>query len=479
MALRPVIFWFRQDLRLSDNPALAAAARSGSPLMPVYILDDRAAGDWAAGGAGRWWLHHSLVSLAKDLEARGLTLALFRGDSLEILSALCNGIDAEAVFFTRAYDPPGVALETAVAGMLKRIDVAARRFGGALLFEPEAIKTKAGGPFQVFTPFHKACLGETVAPPAQSDLPLLPFRGAPGGEMLADWGLTPSKPDWSGDLAETWEPGETGASRRLEAFLSGELAAYPEARDRPGEAGTSRLSPHLHFGEISPRTIWQRTEMKAQSEGGGVAQAAQAFLREVVWREFSAHLLFHFPDLPEKPFKARFRGFPWAPEEAALKAWQRGRTGYPLVDAGMRELWRTGWMHNRVRMITASFLVKHLLIPWQEGERWFWDTLVDADLANNAASWQWVAGCGADAAPYFRIFNPVLQGRKFDPLGGYVRKWVPEIAGLPDRVLHSPWEATEGELSAAGLTLGRDYPLPIVDHGFARARALEKLEEIK
>lgn len=479
MAQKPVIFWFRHDLRLTDNPALTAAARTGRPMIPVYILDDHAAGDWALGGASRWWLHHSLASLQADLKARGSTLSLYRGDSKKILLDLCAETQAETVYFTRAYDPPGVSLEKAIAETLKRIGVQAKRFGGSLLFEPEALKTKSGGPFQVFTPFHKACLSQTIAAAADEDLRLSALPNAPRGDALAEWRLTPTGPDWSAGLAETWEPGEAGAERRLEAFLSDGLVAYPENRDRPGEAGTSRLSPHLHFGEIGPRTVWQRTEMKAQAEGGAIAKAAHAFLRELIWREFSAHLLFHFRDLPETPFKSRFQDFPWARDEAALKAWQRGQTGYPLVDAGMRELWHTGWMHNRVRMVAASFLVKHLLIPWQEGERWFWDTLVDADLANNAASWQWVAGCGADAAPYFRIFNPVLQGRKFDPLGRYVRKWVPEIAGLADKVLHSPWEATEAQLGAARLTLGRDYPLPFVDHGFARARALEKLEETK
>jgi deoxyribodipyrimidine photo-lyase len=479
MAQQPVILWFRQDLRLEDHPALNAAAKSGRPLIALYIFDDRAAGAWALGGASKWWLHHSLSALTEALAARGVRLVLRKGDSEKILIQLAREVRAEAVYFTRAYEPALAALERSVDGTLLEIGVEARRFGGNLLFEPEAVATKSGTPFKVFTPFYKACRTKTVLPPPDGPDKLRAYECCPPGDALSDWGLTPRAPDWSGGLAETWVPGESGAKQRLQSFLSDALVAYPERRDFPGEEATSRLSPHLHFGEISPRNIWHRVEMRAHAGGPGLGKAATAFLRELAWREFSYHLLFHYPDLPREPFNPRFKRFPWSTDETALAAWQRGRTGYPLVDAGMRELWHTGWMHNRVRMIVASFLVKHLLIPWQEGEKWFWDTLVDADLANNAASWQWVAGCGADAAPYFRIFNPVLQGRKFDPEGRYVRRWVPELADLPDKVIHSPRESSEELLLKSGIELGRGYPPPIVDHGFARTRALEKLEEIK
>ncbi|MDX1484860.1 MAG: deoxyribodipyrimidine photo-lyase [Alphaproteobacteria bacterium] len=479
MAQDPVIFWFRQDLRLEDNPALRAAAKTGRPLVAIYILDEGTAGAWPMGGASRWWLHRSLAALRDDLQGRGVGLVLRRGDGAEILPALATELGARGVYFTRAYEPAAAAKENSVAEKLSESGVEAHRFGGALLFEPDAITTKAGEPFKVFTPFYKACLAETVPQPVRGVPELHPCDARPGGDSLEDWGLLPTAPDWSGGLRESWTPGEAGAKDRLETFLMDALETYPEGRDRPGDQATSRLSPHLHFGEISPRALWHRVDMQAKAREPSLAGAASAYLRELVWREFSYHLLFHFPDLPEAPFRPQFADFPWLNDRDALAAWQRGRTGYPLVDAGMRELWHRGWMHNRVRMVTASFLVKHLLIPWQEGERWFWDTLVDADLANNAASWQWVAGCGADAAPYFRIFNPVLQGQKFDPDGRYVRDWVPELAALPDKFIHCPWEAPADLLRENGIRLGHDYPEPIVEHAFARARALEKLNEIR
>jgi len=468
----PVILWFREDLRLADNPALRAAADTGRPVIPVYIRDEAGAGRWPAGGASRWWLHRSLERLDAALRQRGSRLMLRSGDAATVLAALVRETGAGDVHWGRCYGPGEPALEARLRGQLGDI-ATLRRFPGRLLFEPEALRTGAGRPFQVFTPFWKACLAQPAPRlPVVAPAHLVAPAAWPATEALAGWRLLPSAPDWSGGLRAAFEPGESAAMARLGEFLDGPVRGYRVARDEPGVAGTSRLSPHLHFGELSSRQVWHavRASMAAGEapEGEGAA-----FLRELGWREFSAHLLCHWPDLPDLPLRREFADFPWAPEPELYRAWCRGRTGYPLIDAGMRELWTTGWMHNRVRMIVASFLVKDLLIPWQDGEAWFWDTLVDADLANNAASWQWVAGCGADAAPYYRVFNPVLQARKFDPAGRYVRRFVPELAALPDRFLHAPWEAPAAILETAGVRLGDDYPLPIVDHGAARQRALD------
>ncbi len=474
-----VIHWFRQDLRLEDNPALTAAVASGASVIPLYILDDETPGQWRPGGAGRWWLHHSLAALDAGLRERGSRLVLRRGVAAGVLPQLVAETGASAVTFTRAYEPCNAALESGIERALDKDGITVRRFGGNLLFEPEAILTGSGGPFKVFTPFYKACL---AGPPPKAPVPAPETIPAPGtfppGDCLEDWDLLPTRPDWAGGLRESWVPGEVGAAGRLDRFLDEAVVRYGTDRDRPDRMGTSRLSPHLHFGEIGPRTVWHRVSLFADADGAA-ASGAQAFLRELVWREFSHHLLHHWPEFPEAPFRADFARFPWREDPEGLRAWQRGRTGYPIVDAGMRELWETGWMHNRVRMIAASFLVKDLLVPWQDGEAWFWDTLVDADLANNAAGWQWVAGCGADAAPYFRIFNPVLQGEKFDPDGRYVKRWVPELAGLSAKFMHRPWEAPPEVLEAASVVLGGTYPAPIVDHGMARRRALDALASLK
>ncbi len=473
-----VIHWFRQDLRLEDNPALSAAASSGRPMLALYILDEETPEAWSPGSASRWWLHHSLAALDAGLRARGSRLILRRGRTTDILPQLVAETGASQVTFTRAYEPSNAAIETEIDRAGTALGVTVSRFGGNLLVEPEAVRTRAGEPFKVFTPYYKACL---AAPPPKSPLPApkaIPAPKAyPATERLEDWDLLPTGPDWAGGLREAWVPGETGAAESLERFLDNVVAAYGAERDRPDRTGTSRLSPHLHFGEISPRTVWHRATLFA--EANGAAAGAQAFLRELVWREFCHHLLHHWPELPEAPFRSDFARFSWREDTDGLRAWQKGRTGYPLVDAGMRELWHTGWMHNRVRMIAASFLVKDLLIPWQQGEAWFWDTLVDADLANNAAGWQWVAGCGADAAPYFRVFNPVLQGEKFDPEGTYVKRWLPELAGLPEKFVHRPWSAPAATLDGAGVVLGETYPWPIVDHAVARRRALDALARLK
>ncbi len=472
MPARPAILWFRNDLRLADNRALTAAIASGAAIVPVYIHDPKAAGLWTPGGASRWWLHQSLAALAQSLKERGAPLILRAGKSEEVLAELASESGAAAIYFSRAYEPWASAQEERIKQKFSG-GIELKRYAGAMLREPEEVRTKSGDPFKVYTPFWRAltALGAPSAPvPAPKSI--TPPQKKLTSDRLADVKLLPTKPDWAGGMREMWQPGEEGAQSRLDAFLKASLASYAETRNLPAIDGTSRLSPHLHFGEISPRVCWHRAAA-AKDKVKASDTALETILKELVWREFSYHLLVHWPDLPEKPFRREFAGFPWKTSAANLNAWQRGQTGYPIVDAGMRQLWYTGWMHNRVRMIVASFLIKHLLIPWQAGEEWFWDTLVDADLASNAASWQWVAGSGADAAPYFRIFNPITQGEKFDAEAAYVRRWVPEIATLPNDVIHAPWTASASILAKAGIVLGKSYPLPVVDHADARQRALE------
>jgi deoxyribodipyrimidine photo-lyase len=461
----PAIVWFRNDLRLADHPALNAAARSGAPIIALYVLDDVNAGDWRMGSASRWWLHHSLAALAADLAKLGVPLILRRGGAQFVIEELVSATGAGAVYWNRLYEPWAMRRDSEIKAQLRARGVTAESFNGSLLFEPTTLRTKAGDPFRVFTPFWRACLAaEPPAPPlpAPKKLNAAP---APQSDALDDWKLLPTKPDWAGGMRAAWRPGEKAAMARLKEFAQTDIKNYKLVRDFMARSGVSRLSPYLHFGEVSARQCWVVINEKP-SDGGA------AFLREIGWREFCHHLLVVNPDMPERALDDRFADFPWRNDPAGLRAWQKGQTGYPLVDAAMRELWQTGYQHNRARMVTASFLVKHLLIPWQEGERWFWDTLLDADLANNSGGWQWVAGCGADAAPYFRVFNPVLQGEKFDPEGEYVRRYVPELAKLDARYIHRPWEAPAEVLKAAGITLGKTYPKPIVDHAKARERAL-------
>ncbi|MCC5995197.1 MAG: deoxyribodipyrimidine photo-lyase [Oceanicaulis sp.] len=471
----PVLMWFRQDLRLGDNPALLAAAATGAPVICAYVLDDVSPGVWKRGGASRWWLHHSLASLDRDLKRQGGALTLLAGDARDVIPALVRKTGARAVYWNRRYEPWARTRDEAVKRTLKQGGIEARSFNGSLIVEPWDIPTKTGAPYKVFTPFWKALqAGHAPSEPAGRPARLNLIKG-PHGDALEDLDLLPQSPDWAGGLREHWTPGEEAAHDRLAGFIANRIEAYAGTRNLPGRHGTSRLSPHLHFGEISPRQVWHRVRQSglAASDGG------RTYLSEIGWREFSYNLLYHFPDLPDANFQPRFDRFEWTGGPAQLKAWTRGQTGYPIVDAGMRELWRTGWMHNRVRMIAASFLVKDLFIDWRQGEAWFWDTLVDADLASNAASWQWSAGSGADAAPYFRIFNPVTQGEKFDPDGDYVRKWIPELHGLGAKQIHAPWTADSAELARAGVRLGTDYPEPVVDHAEARKAALAAFEKIK
>ena len=478
----PVLLWFRQDLRLQDNPALIAALQTGAPVVPVYILDDAGEGAWAPGGASRWWLHHSLDSLAASLEALGSRLVLARGESAAVLRNLLKGTGARTVYWNRRYEPATVARDQSIKAELTATGAEAKSFNSALLFEPHTIANKQGKPFQVFTPFWRHCLEKPITPPVKFSAKALPAPPTwPVSLPLAHYELLPSLP-WADGFTTAWTPGEAGAQRRLKEFIAEAVDEYADRRNLPDTDGTSRLSPWLHFGEISPRQIW--AALAARAKASGVfpgSNGERVFLSEVGWREFAYHLLFHFPHTPTQPLRTEFAKFPWAddPLDKLLRAWQRGHTGYPIVDAGMRQLWQTGWMHNRVRMIVASFLVKHLRLPWSRGAEWFWDTLVDADLASNTLGWQWTAGCGADAAPYFRIFAPVLQGGKFDAHGDYVRRWVPELQRMPAKWIHCPWEAPAEVLADAGVTLGKTYPRPIVDHGTARDAALAAFKRLR
>ncbi len=474
----PIIHWFTNDLRLLDNPALKDAAKSARPVVPVYILEDADSDPWAPGGASRWWLHHSLLALNRSLETLGNRLILRRGRPKDVLKDLVTETGATTVHVTRLTEPHAIKVESEAKTTLNSLGAKLKVFDGNLLFPPESVTTKKGKPYKVFTPFYKACIKKLPLPHPLSAPKQLPRMKRPiRSDSLKEWKLLPRKPDWSVGWLDIWTPGEAGALARLNSFLEQSATTYGMRRDRLDIAGTSRLSPHLHFGEISPRTCWHRSLANIKPES---QDDLKSFFRQIVWREFSHHLLYNWPTFPEKPFRREFERFPWARDEEALRLWQQGLTGYPIIDAGMRELWATGWMHNRVRMIAASFLVKHLLIPWQDGTAWFWDTLVDADLANNSVSWQWVAGCGVDAAPFFRIFNPVLQGRKFDPDGTYVRRWVPELASLPNKYIHQPWTATpEHVLEDSGVSLGGNYPLPIVDHVEARDHALDMFRQLR
>ncbi|MBE7462394.1 MAG: deoxyribodipyrimidine photo-lyase [Planctomycetes bacterium] len=480
MPASSTLVWFRQDLRLDDNPALRAALDRGGPIVPLYIWAPEEEAPWAPGAASRWWLHHSLAALQAELAKLGSRLLLRRGESLAELRSVAQAIGANAVYWNRRYEPAAIRRDAKIKRTLKADGMETESHNAALLFEPWTVQTGGGAPYQVFTPFWKACLKQPEPPEPLARPRTLPApQSWPQSVSLDSLGLLPNR-DWADGFHAHWTPGAKGARTALKRFSTGILANYSSGRDRPDQAGTSRLSPHLHFGEIGPREIWHAVRASAErASGGGWVRAEETYLREIGWREFAHHLLFHFPHTPNAPLRASFESFSWRKNRRALLAWQRGATGFPIVDAGLRELWHTGWMHNRVRMIVASFLVKDLLISWREGARWFWDTLVDADLANNTLGWQWTAGCGADAAPFFRIFNPVSQGEKFDPQGAYVRRWVPELKALPDRFLHRPWECPGLERTAAGVHLGKTYPHPIVDHAAAREEALAAFAALK
>lgn len=474
------IVWFRRDLRLADNLALRMALEPGGHVVPFFSLDTEGEGTAPTAIPSRAWIRRSLGSLEESLRCRGSRLVIRQGEAGKALSDLAKETGAGAIFWNRIYDPPVATRDAKLLSTLRSEGLEAVSCDGALLQDPCTLQTSQGGPFHVFTPFWKHCLsmsGPKPPFPAPSRIPGPPVLPRSSGSALIG---PESEAERAVDIDSTWKPGEAGAAKRLAHFLESGLPGYPANRDRPDLQGTSRLSPHLHFGEVSPRQVWHAAQARAAVDPTpGTARGAEAFLRQIGWREFAHHLLVHFPGTPDAPFRPEFRDFPWRKDGEALSAWRQGRTGYPIVDAGMRELRRTGWMHNRVRMVVASFLVKDLLLPWQEGARWFLETLTDADLANNTFGWQWTAGCGTDAAPYFRIFNPVLQGEKFDPEGTYVRRWVPELAKVPSRWIHRPWDAPAEALRTAGVRLGKTYPAPIVDHASARARALAALAALK
>jgi len=476
--MRTAIVWFRRDLRLTDHPALRAALAAAPRVIALYVHAPAEEAPWAPGAASRWWLHHSLAALDRSLAARGARLTIAAGPSLETLLAVARSSGATAIHWNRGYEPGLVARDAAVQAALRAAGLEAESHAGNLLIEPCAIRNRQGEPFRVFTPFWRSCqaaLG-TVPRPQPAPAAIAGAEHAPAGLPLGQLGLLP-RVRWDRGLAAAWTPGESGALARLEAFLGADVAAYAERRDRPDLPATSRLSPHLHFGELSPRQV-----LAAALGGHHEAMAGRgsaSFLRELGWREFAHHLLVHFPHTSLAPLDARFAALEPYGEPATLAAWQRGATGVPLVDAGMRELWHTGWMHNRVRMIVASFLSKNLGRPWLEGARWFHDTLVDADLANNTLGWQWTAGCGADAAPYYRVFNPVLQAERFDPARAYLRRWLPELARLPDEWLHRPFAAPAAVCARAGVVLGVDYPAPVVDLAASRQRALAAWQRLR
>lgn len=468
------ILWFRRDLRLEDNPALAAAMGRGT-VLPIYINDATEEYPWSAGGASRWWLHHALKDLDASLQPFGGRLQFYRGNPLEVLRQLIRVHSAKAVYWNRQYEPYRIEQDSAIKASLREDGVEVKSFNAGLLFEPWEIASLSGDPYKVFTPFSKAVLKQGLPSPVA--VPLEQAEWAPGEETpqaatLEDLKLLP-RISWDSGFYEKWEPTRAGALKNLKRFLTEAITGYADGRNFPDEQGTSELSPYLAFGQIGPREIAARVETERDKKGG------QVYFSEILWREFAYHVLFHFPHTTDQPLQAKYADFPWEESPDDLKKWQQGQTGYPIVDAGMRQLWATGWMHNRVRMIVASLLVKHLLLPWQEGARWFWDTLVDADLASNSLGWQWAGGCGADAAPYFRIFNPIIQGKKFDTEGHYVRRWVPELGKVPAQCIHSPWEASEIQLKAWGVTLGETYPRPIIEHREGRDRALKALESLK
>ncbi len=475
----PALVWFRDDLRLLDNPALRAAAEGGRPVVALYVLDEESPGTRVLGGAARWWLAQSLKALARELEHHGIPLILRRGPAERIVPEVAKALESDLVAFNSRSGGGEQRADEAVAAALARQGCTPRRFNGHLLHKPGTVRTAGGGLPRTFTAFHRAALkADAPRRPQAKPAKLVGAKTTLASDAPGDWGLEPSKPDWAGGMRDAWTCGEDAAHARLTDFIDGGLAGYADKRDLPARDHVSRLSPHLRWGELSPNQALYA--IRHAAEAGEVLHGdAEKFEAELYWREFNQHVLMAEPDLARRNLQSAFDAFPWRECPGELKAWQKGCTGYPLVDAGMRQLWQTGWMHNRVRLVVGSFLAKHLLIDWREGEAWFWDTLVDADPASNPGNWQWVAGTGVDAAPYFRIFNPILQGEKFDPAGEYIRTFVPELANLPAAYIHQPWRADRETLANARVKLGATYPQPVIAHDAARARALQAFAHIR
>ncbi len=465
-------------MRLADNPALLAAQARQAPVLPLFIWAPAEEGKWSPGQMSRCWLRSSLVSLTSDLKKLKSNLVIRQGDTFKVLLSIIKETGAQAVLWNSCYEPVIRERDRLLKVKLRQLGLEVESFNAALLKEPTEVLNKQGSPYRVFTPFWQSYLAEdcrSIAPLPDPDI-FRPVRLWPQSLLLEDLPLT-ERNNWQDGCGSSWQPGCAGAKARLTSFLTKAIDSYAIDRDHANLAGVSRLSPHLHFGEIGPRQIFSAVYDHVDLTRSG--KDAQAYLKELGWREFAYHSLYHYPQTPDAPLIRRFRQFPWRKNEKLLQAWQDGMTGYPIVDAGMRELLATGWMHNRVRMIVASFLVKDLMVSWQDGAAWFWQNLADADLANNTLNWQWVAGCGADAAPYFRIFNPLSQSRRFDAKGDYIRKWLPELANLSAPAIYAPWLVSEEILQRAHICLGKSYPKPLVDHKLARIRALRAFSSLQ
>jgi len=466
------LLWFRNDLRLADNSALAAAIEKGDPIVPVFIWAPDECGGWPPGAASKWWLHTALKHLQIDMQANGLNLILRCGQSLEVLRALVAETGAVRVLWNRRYEQPQRTVDADIKRSLREEGIEVESFNSHLLNEPHTVATGSGQPYKVYTPYWKRVKDRPVEDPVKCDLKEAKSPESwPESDTLKHLGLMPEN-DWYVQMEPLWDISEAGAHAQLKFFLQGKVDDYDVDRDPPAVEGTSSLSPYLRWGQIGPRQVFLALKQTCDLSREG----PQVYLKELYWREFAYNVLYHFPETPNEPLRSEYKKFPWETDGKILQAWQKGLTGYPIVDAGMRQLWKTGWMHNRVRMIVSSLLVKHLLQDWRYGARWFWDTLVDADLASNTLGWQWSGGCGADAAPYFRIFNPITQGQKFDPEGTYVKRYVPELRNLSVEHIHEPWKASRVERETAG---AMNYPEPIINHTEGRERALAALKKFK
>lgn len=476
--MQKTIVWFRKDLRLHDHQALWEAAQNGI-VIPVFILSNHEEHQWLSDEASLWWLHHSLLSLQEELKDHyGADLIIRKGNSLDILIDVMEDTGANALYFNERYEPSAIKRDRYVIKSLNKVGVNIRTFHSTLLYNPFTISNLSGDPYKVFTPFWKRCLNEPISRPLPRPSLLNGIDKVVSTIEVAELGLLPTI-RWDEKLHRYWQPGEKGAISVWEEFIQKDLHSYKTGRDFPARQAVSRMSPHLAWGDISPRAMWYSLEMEMEQNRPSMNEHIEAYKRQLVWREFGYYQLVHFPTILKVPLRSAFEHFPWEENQESLLKWQKGETGYPLVDAGMRELWETGMIHNRVRMVVASFLVKHLLIPWTKGADWFQQTLVDFDLANNSMGWQWVTGSGLDSAPYFRIFNPITQSEKFDKDGEYIRKWIPELEKLPSPYIHRPWTAPTELLNSVGIKLNETYPLPIIDHDFARKRALAAYDRIK